>query len=321
VNNAATDNIDTVQSAASYTLGTNVDNLVLTGTANINGTGNALNNVITGNAGVNIIDGGAGADTMSGGQGNDTYYVDNAGDVITGELAAIQNGGTDTVIASVTYTLGTNLENLTLSAAGGVIDGTGNSQNNIIVGNANNNVLTGGAGADTLTGGAGADTFVLGSSQSADTITDFVSGTDHLQISMHGVTPGAGAGISIGNGNTTIESSATQTIGNGAVGFLGFDVTAELVVFTYNAANSTTVQYGTLAAAAEIGYANGVITSGGTRLFVVDDGTSSAVYLFTSDGNTAGTGGTTLVTSNELTLLATMNSTASTTVADFGFVA
>ena len=53
--------IDIVQSSVNYTLGANLEQLVLTGTGNINGTGNNLVNTLTGNAGNNILDGGAAA--------------------------------------------------------------------------------------------------------------------------------------------------------------------------------------------------------------------------------------------------------------------
>ena len=63
--------IDLVQSSVSHTLGTNLDNLTLTGADAINGTGNGLTNVIAGNGAANQLFGLAGADTLNGGAGND----------------------------------------------------------------------------------------------------------------------------------------------------------------------------------------------------------------------------------------------------------
>jgi serralysin len=63
--------IDSVQSSISYRLGINVENLTLTGAANINGTGNNLDNLLTGNASANTLTGGAGNDTLIGGLGTD----------------------------------------------------------------------------------------------------------------------------------------------------------------------------------------------------------------------------------------------------------
>ncbi|KQM30541.1 cellulase family glycosylhydrolase [Sphingomonas sp. Leaf10] len=150
---------DVVHATVDWVLGTSFEDLKLDGSA-ISGTGNKLDNLIVGNAMANILSGGwgddvldglTGADRMLGGTGNDTYYVDNIGD----QTIEGFKEGNDTVISVIDWTLGSNVENLTL--IGGALRGTGNSSSNRLTANDSGNFLYGLKGNDVLTGGAGKD--------------------------------------------------------------------------------------------------------------------------------------------------------------------
>ena len=131
--------------------------LLLGGDGNDQLFGGAGIDTLTGGAGNDTLDGGGQADILVGGAGNDIYIVNNAGVTIT-ELAG---GGYDIVRASISLTLGAELEALQLQGAGD-LDGTGNGLANNLQGNSGANVLSGGAGVDTINGNDGADRIIGG---------------------------------------------------------------------------------------------------------------------------------------------------------------
>ncbi len=183
----ANEGIDTIRSSVTHTLGTELENLVLTGDLAINGTGNAAVNLLFGNTAANRLDGAAGADVLRGGGGNDTYVVDHLSDSV---LEGVDEG-IDTVEASVSWTLGVEVENLTLTGAA-ALNGTGNALPNTLTGNDATNVLSGGAGDDTYIGGLGSDVltdastlsndvYVWGRGEGADVLTD-AGGVDRIDV-------------------------------------------------------------------------------------------------------------------------------------------
>lgn len=195
---------DTVRANSNYALGANVENLVLTGSLGLTGTGNSLINTITGNDGNNSLDGGFGADTLIGGLGDDTYYVDNAGDIVVEKPGE----GSDTIYVSTSpaYSLSENVETAILVGLGvGLIgnplsntlrDSTLNG-NSTISGGAGNDRIIGGSGIDRLTGGSGVDVFEFGVGDSLigpglnnfETITDFEAGVDIIDSEGDSVRP------------------------------------------------------------------------------------------------------------------------------------
>jgi Ca2+-binding RTX toxin-like protein len=199
---AADAGTDRVSSTVGFALGADIENLTLTGTDAVDGTGNELANTLSANDAANVLDGrggndklygkggndalaggdgndmlngGTGADAMAGGAGNDTYYVDDAGDTV----AEAVDAGTDVVVSTVGFALGADIENLTLSGEAAIY-GTGNDLANKLTGNDAANALDGqggddrlygkdgddalfgGEGNDILTGGAGADAMTGG---------------------------------------------------------------------------------------------------------------------------------------------------------------
>ncbi|TBC76869.1 M10 family metallopeptidase C-terminal domain-containing protein [Rhizobium ruizarguesonis] len=219
VTEATDEGADTVRTTlASYTLGSDVENLTYTGTAAFTGTGNGLANTIRGAAGADILDGKAGADILIGGVGNDTYIVDDLADVVTEGL----NEGTDLIKTALSiYTLGNNVENL-LYTGSASFTGTGNALVNTITGGAGNDLLDGGAGNDTLDGGAGNDTYVVDSA--SDVIKEAVgAGTDEIRTALAAYSIAAlvnvenltytGSANFTGTGNV-LDNTITGGIGN-----------------------------------------------------------------------------------------------------------
>ncbi|BAY64503.1 hypothetical protein NIES22_46010 [Calothrix brevissima NIES-22] len=157
---------------------TNSDNLVA-GLVSIKGNDGA--DSLKGSDYSDLLDGGVGIDTLIGGKGNDIYIVDNANDTITENA----NEGTDTVKSTVTFSLGSNIENLSLKGTA-AINGTGNGGNNLINGNSGNNTLSDDGGNDTLNGydgddslNGGADNDSLSGGIGNDTL-DGATGNDTL---------------------------------------------------------------------------------------------------------------------------------------------
>jgi len=251
---AANGGTDSVYTAMNYTLPTNVEKLYLTGTGDLDGTGNAGANYISGTSGNNLLsgldgadtlvagagadtlDGGIGADSMDGGDDSDTYLVDNAGDKVV-ELHGDSAGGYDIVNSSVSYALAANVEQLNLTGIT-AINGTGNDAANLIIGNAGINQLNGLGGDDTLNGGAGADVMNGGAGNDrylADNIADLIvetagGGIDTVQASVNYTLATDVENLELsgiynlnGYGNG-LDNSITGNIGNNTVyGYAGND--------------------------------------------------------------------------------------------------
>lgn len=169
----ADEGIDAVFSSVTRALSANIEYLTLTGTGNIDGTGNTLGNFLYGNGGDNVLGGGAGNDvlfgeagndSLLGGTGNDVLYGGDGNDILDGQ------GNTDTVrykTAAAGVTVAINAGPQITGGAGtdtliGIENLDGSNFNDALTGDGLKNVLSGLAGADKLDGGAGDDTLYGG---------------------------------------------------------------------------------------------------------------------------------------------------------------
>ncbi|QNM82997.1 hypothetical protein H8M03_01125 [Sphingomonas sabuli] len=197
---------DEVRSSITYSLTNNVEDLTLTGAANIDGLGNALNNVIIGNGGNNLLNGRTGADIMRGGGGDDVYIADHVAD----RAIEAEGAGDDTVRASVDYRLANYVETLILTGTA-AIEGIGNGQANTIIGNGADNFIHGGGDADTMRGGGGNDIYVVENSgdrvfenansgyDSVRSSVSFVLGANIEELVLTGVDAVNGGGNTLDN--------------------------------------------------------------------------------------------------------------------------
>lgn len=184
------------------------------------------NDTMNGGNGNDMLNGGAGADAMTGGAGDDTYVVDdtsNQGGI--DQVIEAANGGTDTVMTALTYTLGNNVENLTLTGNNNV-NGTGNALNNTITGNSGDNDFNGGAGNDTYVTSAvdGDDDEIADNNGTADKIVILTGGAALTSLSFVDDNTGTNNGnLDIGfNGNSlTVIDHFDNT--NEQVEFINFD--------------------------------------------------------------------------------------------------
>ncbi|MDX3930187.1 MAG: hypothetical protein QHC90_30955, partial [Shinella sp.] len=188
---------DTVKAGFSYTLTDHVENLALTGTEAINGTGNALNNFLYGNsasnrldggAGDDMLDGGAGADILVGGAGFDFAVYASARSGVVANLWQTQSGGdaAGDTFSSIEGLIGSSFaDRLTGDNSDNIIKG--GAGDDFLDGSGGNDVIIGGAGKDTLVGGYRSDTFVFGSGDGRDTIADlhFMGARDTLKLNTN----------------------------------------------------------------------------------------------------------------------------------------
>ena len=207
---------DLIMSSIGLVLPAYVENLWLTGTANISGIGNLQANVLVGNAGNNALTGAIGADYLYGFGGNDVLWGGADGDTIDGGEGidtAVYTASNAGVYADISINLyfGGHATGDTLTGIENLI---GSSYDDVLVGYTGSNVLTGAAGNDALFGAYDDDTLLGGKDN--DTLTggtgaDVLNGGDGVDTASY-LTAAAGLTVSLTTGTGTGDAQGDTFI-------------------------------------------------------------------------------------------------------------
>jgi Ca2+-binding RTX toxin-like protein len=178
-------------------------------------------NLVYGGIGNDTLDALGAGTTLYGGTANELFEVNNSTDAVVGSGI-----GVDTILSSVTYTLPTLVDTLTLTGtanltATGNSDAanriTGNSGNDRLVAGSGKDTLVSGAGVDTLVGGTGGDTYVI--NNSADVIEVAANRSDAVQSSVSYTLQASAASLTLtGTGNLTATDGSGHAVITGNAG-------------------------------------------------------------------------------------------------------
>lgn len=209
--------------------------------------GTAAADTIIGGAGADSVKAAAGDDYISTGAGDDIVVMTSttgADTILAGDGVDTLNYSDPSITSAVTVNIGTGVasgaaqisgfENITGSAQADSL--TGDANNNVIIGGGGNDTITGGQGVDTVTGGLGSDTFVFGANSvvtgavvtptiaaapaigagdtfvsalgALDTVMDFTTGVDKLDLSAFALTRIADNNVVANNGEVSFVSGA-----------------------------------------------------------------------------------------------------------------
>src|ERR1051325_3942352 len=235
---------DTVLSDVTWALADGFENLTLTGSANVDATGNNGANLLIGNSARNFFNPRGGDDTIQAGAGNDIVALGGGGVAHYGNKVVDGGAGFDTLDFGIAKSAivvdlaagalvggGTTGGSASLTSIESVIGGafddrlSGSAGADSLAGGAGNDILDGRGGNDSLTGGAGADAFVFDTAPATgnvDLVTDFVSATDKLDLD-NAVFTALGANGNFAAGDARFAAGAGFTSGHDASDRIVYD--------------------------------------------------------------------------------------------------